>query len=951
MLHLLSTVFALLSVAPLLVTAAPDPTCATGILDANGQNCCAAACGRCGGTGCQARPGGSRACCSGSIAGAGKSCAEDAPPCAMPPSPAPPPGLNRTALACAVRRLALRAAAQRLGAAGGASALADVSDALRLHECGGAGAAAAAVAAAAAAHAAAHAHAAPAGPPPADAIWVATDGDDAAGDGSAARPFASPLRARDAARKRPAGTAVVVLRGGTYHLGSLQRGAPLLLDDAARDSHTTWMADPVAAPGRPPVLSGSVALGSLRWSPAPSASRAPAGALVANVSALLPPGFAVLLRAGAGAGGTAGRLVRARVPNGSPVEISGLCFMGGALPNEGCAAYFKAAGGAGAFNASVLSKTNFAVPKGGLVAGDALYSNYSVEVQAPPRFAAGVLPPSLAGALRNATCPTSHGSGDSYGLYGRTAGIKVGRDFFGGNETHDPASWARPREAVVHMMHNNWGNVQFALDSVDAAGSALRFAYGGWQHGRSGGSGNFYVENVLEELDAPDEWYYDADAQLLYVRPNGTDAGAIGSLLAPTMETVLLVSGSAARPVTGVAFRGLSFANTAPTFLRPYERPPSGDWAIHRGGAVLVTGAVNVSFVGGAFADAGGNALTFSRHAKNCSVTDAEFVRPGDSAVVAYGEVDGATGDSIVGSAAVLPDSYPSGLLVARNHMHEIGVWGKQTSCFFQGVSGRNTFEANVCYNGPRALVNLNDGFLGLSIVRDNVLFNPCRESHDHGAFNSWDRTPMRFRSADSHGDPSWTPGETAISRNLVLNSYGGSHNIDHDDGSEYFDASDNVAAFAQVCKGNYGSHRKCNRNLVIAPGMSMYAPEAGAGGGNCASESDNGAFSTYADKHFDNNTCIQDGKPGGTVTAYAWKACSVATRNFNASCWGSRGNTFLVPEGVGVVVGCGSTSVPLATWQRAYGREVGGRVQPMPELAQIVAMAEDKLGIDGALW
>jgi len=49
--------------------------------------------------------------------------------------------------------------------------------------------------------------------------------------------------------------------------------------------------------------------------------------------------------------------------------------------------------------------------------------------------------------------------------------------------------------------------------------------------------------------------------------------------------------------------------------------------------------------------------------------------------------------------------------------MHEIGVWGKQTSCFFQGMSGRNDFVDNVCMNGPRAMVNINDGAIFLSVL------------------------------------------------------------------------------------------------------------------------------------------------------------------------------------------------------------------------------------------
>lgn len=42
--------------------------------------------------------------------------------------------------------------------------------------------------------------------------------------------------------------------------------------------------------------------------------------------------------------------------------------------------------------------------------------------------------------------------------------------------------------------------------------------------------------------------------------------------------------------------------------------------------------------------------------------------------------------------------------------MHEIGVFGKQTSCFFQAKAARTLLQDNVCFNGPRAGINWNDG-------------------------------------------------------------------------------------------------------------------------------------------------------------------------------------------------------------------------------------------------
>ena len=44
----------------------------------------------------------------------------------------------------------------------------------------------------------------------------------------------------------------------------------------------------------------------------------------------------------------------------------------------------------------------------------------------------------------------------------------------------------------------------------------------------------------------------------------------------------------------------------------------------------------------------------------------------------------------------------------------------------------------------------------------------------------------MRHLSADTHGAPSWSPGWSTVTRNLLVNSYGAGHGIDHDDGTRH---------------------------------------------------------------------------------------------------------------------------------------------------------------------
>ena len=94
-------------------------------------------------------------------------------------------------------------------------------------------------------------------------ITISPDGSDTTGDGTAARPFFSPTRARDAIRSArqqvyhhqappvkesstmvPVPAATVLLRGGVYMLGALPT-----VQLTAADSNTQWKADPADTSG------------------------------------------------------------------------------------------------------------------------------------------------------------------------------------------------------------------------------------------------------------------------------------------------------------------------------------------------------------------------------------------------------------------------------------------------------------------------------------------------------------------------------------------------------------------------------------------------------------------------------------------------------------------------------------------------------------------------------
>ena len=111
------------------------------------------------------------------------------------------------------------------------------------------------------------------------------------------------------------------------------------------------------------------------------------------------------------------------------------------------------------------------------------------------------------------------------------------------------------------------------------------------------------IENVKEFLDQPGEYYFDKDALLLYVKPNSTDDLQDLSL---GMLTELIDL----RNVSNIRIEDLSFRDQASTFMEEgWSAPSGGDWSLHRGGAIFIENASNITISGCHFFRLDGNAI------------------------------------------------------------------------------------------------------------------------------------------------------------------------------------------------------------------------------------------------------------------------------------------------------------------------------------------------------
>ena len=721
------------------------------------------------------------------------------------------------------------------------------------------------------------------------ALYVAKNGNDA-NPGSIDKPFATIQRARDAIRQLRHGTlsrpaVTVFVREGKYYFGET------LTFNGADGGDTGTPVIYRAYPGETVILSGGVFLENIDWKP-----------YKGNISMVKIPddlqaSFTSLFMNGK-------RQIRARFPNGNPQEQSGLCFSKAQYDGESCPGYLEAMGQVGSFQPPPSLQIHVDKPtRGGHVHGDDHFPSFQYNIGEPP------------------FSDPNFGPVFSFwgNLYSRPNGVKYDPKTFTKNQ------WAHPGTGVVHMFHGGlWGNWMYEVENWYASNSTITFSRGGWQEARGSDiqTNHYFIENIFEELDAPGEWFLDANSSTLYFYPNDTQLKRLASneFAAPVLKRLIAIEGSRDDPVRYIQFNGFHITETATTFLEPYEVPSGGDWSIHRGGAIFVDGAENIMIVNNTFDQVGGNGVFLSNYVKNCTVSGNEFRFTGDSAIAVVGS--SSTIDAATTSA------YPSGNMISCNHMHDIGVFGKQTSCYFQSLACGNSLIDNVCYNGPRAGFNFNDGFGGMNHLEGNLIFNMVRETGDHGPFNSWDRQPYVTPSFCNCGPPSIVPQPTNITRNFIINGYNGVWTLDHDDGSAYYNDSFNFLVYGG-CKNYLGHDKACGPgNVIVYPGLG----ERSSGGRRCQTD-DNGEFANQY--YFDNQCYEADGQ------FYSFSHCSTSDlKDVVYQTW----NNMFFSLNATWQINCGK-QLSLSDWQN-LGQDKRSVVKELPSPQDIVAEGRHVLGM-----
>ncbi len=395
------------------------------------------------------------------------------------------------------------------------------------------------------------------------------------------------------------------------------------------------------------------------------------------------------------------------------------------------------------------------------------------------------------------------------------------------------ASYENPEGAYVHAMHAAlWGDMHWLVKGKTKNDSLI--LEGGWQNNRPSAMHPRYriIENVFEELDAPQEWYFNKTERMLYYYPEENIEIQNAKIEVVRLKNLLELKGTKEKPVEFISFDGLVFRHASRSFMENKEPLLRSDWTTYRGGALKFTGAENCLIANCEFDQLGGNSIFVNNHNRNltfksCYIHDSgasgiAFV--GDPAMVRsplfrYGPQDYGSLDRIPGPKG---DNYPQDCRVEDCLITMTGRFEKQTAPIQISMSSRITVDHCSIYDVPRAGINISEGTFGGHIIENCDVFNTVLETGDHGSFNSWGRdrfwTPDIKETALQVEKDTLLPYLDMIEPNIIRNSrWRCDHgwDIDLDDGSSRYLIYNNLLLNGGL-KMREGYHRMAYNNIII---------------------------------------------------------------------------------------------------------------------------------------
>ncbi len=399
--------------------------------------------------------------------------------------------------------------------------------------------------------------------------------------------------------------------------------------------------------------------------------------------------------------------------------------------------------------------------------------------------------------------------------------------------------WADPAGGYIHAMHKHtWGGYHYLITGKDERGELI--FEGGWQNNRQLGMHDQFrmVENVLEELDAPGEWYHDSKTNLLFCYPPAELDLATATIEAVRLRHLIEFRGSASDPVRYVTLQGFTLRHAARTFMDTKEPLLRSDWTIYRGGALLLTGTEHVRILDCDFDQLGGNAVFVSRYNRHALIKGCHLHDMGASGVCFVGDPTAVRNplfeygqnqdlSQIDRTPGPKTEDYPADCAVEDCLIHGVGRVERQPAGVQISMARRITVRDTSIYDCVRAGINIGDGCWGGHHINGCDVFDTVLETGDHGSFNSWGRDRYWNGNHRAVSEPAVNqdpelPFLDAVEPVVIRNSrWRCDHgwDIDLDDGSSNYQIYNNLLLHGGL-KFREGFGRKAWNNVLVNCGF-----------------------------------------------------------------------------------------------------------------------------------
>ncbi|MBD2755854.1 PDZ domain-containing protein [Spirosoma validum] len=393
--------------------------------------------------------------------------------------------------------------------------------------------------------------------------------------------------------------------------------------------------------------------------------------------------------------------------------------------------------------------------------------------------------------------------------------------------------WRNPAGGYIHALHaHEWGGFHYRITGKNDG----KLTYeGGWQNNRPMGMHpkERFVENIIEELDAPGEWFFDKITQTLsFMPPAGVDL-ATAVVEVSRLKSLIELTGKPEAPLRQVQIRGIRLANAERTFMEPYEPLLRSDWMLYRGAAVYLENTENCRIEDCELTNLGGNALLVSRYNRIVSVKGCHIHHVGATAIGFVGDTSAVRSPEFryewfvpYAQLDLKPgpknNRYPAQCIAEDNLVHNIGEIEKQATGVELSMASDITVRHNTIYHVPRAGINIGDGTWGGHLLEFNDVFETVLETGDHGSFNSWGRD--RFWHSNRKTMDSLVAAHPELIKLDALkpviirnNRFRCDHgwDIDLDDGSSNYLIYNNVLLNGGL-KFREGFYRTAENNVIV---------------------------------------------------------------------------------------------------------------------------------------